>query len=200
MQRTLLVCGTVLVLALVAPADDKKREQEVTSTQPPIRVCVATLRNVARRSIGVTLQRDALVRDLKQSKPPKKAADQRRIEGIALEGDSPASAGGEIGEKKCEYVVYTTVTDLRDKSDPLWRDEKQQGIGNLPPQGSRHEEVTFAQVEFSILKAGNPNPLVSSSVSGEETNSEDGTVRLMMDRIASRVNTVVREAPDPMRE
>jgi hypothetical protein len=184
-----------LMLAAAAFAKDKdKDKKDDAKNLPPIRVCVAEVRNTSRRAVNVGLIRTRLLRDLNDSKPPKKASDQRRIAAIPLE-----SGGGE-GDAQCDYTLYADVVELRQKDDPLWQSEKNQGIGNVPSPGSRHEEVTFGEVAFKLRSSGGSSPVVDSSVSGEETNDENGTVGLLMDRVAQRVNSVVREPMRSMRE
>jgi hypothetical protein len=191
-MRIRWIAAFVLVAAALSFAEDKKNEKKNGEAGPPIRVCVADVQNTSRRPVGIGLMQKRLIRSLKDSKAPKNVADKRRIDAVALEGDWRA--------QNCDYILRTDVVELRDKRDPLWQQEKNQGIGNLPPPGSRNEEVTFGEVQFTLLKAGDPSPIVDSSMSGEETYDENGTVGLLMDRVAQRVNSAVRESAEPMRE
>ncbi len=187
----------LVTLSLAAFAQDKDKDKDRkddAKNAQVIRVCVAEVQNTSRRPVNVGLMRNRLLKALKDSKAPKKSPDQRRIVAIPLE-----SGGGE-GDAQCDYTLYASVVELRQKDDPLWQQERNQGIGNLPSPGSRHEEVTFGEVAFKLRSGGSFSPLVESSVSGEETNDENGTVGLLMDRVAQRVNSAVREGPEPMHE
>jgi hypothetical protein len=144
--------------------------------------------------VNVGLMRGRLLKDLKDSKPSRKSPDQRRIFAIPLE------SGGGAGDAQCDFTVEANVIELRQKDDPLWRDERDQGIGNLPSPGSRHEEVTFGQVRFKLRSGGGFSPLLDETISSEETTDENGTVSRLMDRVAQRVNSAVRETPGAMRE
>jgi hypothetical protein len=55
-------------------------------------------------------------------------------------------------------------------------------------------------VDFSLHRGGNPTPILQSSVNSQENMSEEPTVQQLMDRIAQRVGSAVREKPDVMRE
>lgn len=183
--------GAFLVAAtlnLGAVAQEKKDDRKAQ----PIRVCVAQFRNVARRSVSLGLQRDLLVKDLNRTKPSKKAADQRRIEAVAV--------SSEQHEGDCDFILNVTIAELRDSSDFKTGRERVEDSGNARGTSSQNEPQTFARVDFALLYGGNPSPVMQDSFSARENMPEEATVQLLMDRIAQRVNSAAREKPEVMRE
>jgi hypothetical protein len=195
-MRATISIALVLALAAIAVAQDKDKDKNKKDAANPgtIRVCVAEVQNTSRRSVNVGLMRDRLLKDLKDSKAPKKAQDQRRIAAIPLE-----SGGGE-GDAQCDFTLYANVIELRQKDDPLWQQERDQGIGTMPSPGSRHEEVTYGEVRFKLRSGGSFSPVVDETFTREETTDENGVVGVLMDRVAQRVNSAVRETAGAMRE
>jgi hypothetical protein len=198
MKQTWTACALALMLVGGAAAQEKKKDE--AAKPPAIKVCVADIRNVAKRSVSLSLQRDYLIRELNQGKPPKKAADQRRIAAVALVGEAPGGGGISPRDQGCDFVLYTTIAELRDKSDFKTPREQLEDLGQVPLSGNANEPGTFARVDYSLVRSGSPSPVVESSVSARENMTEMPTVQLLMDRIARRVNSAVREAPRDMRE
>ena len=81
-----------------------------------MRVGVALLQNQAGRSVPANVERDRLVKALNQLKPDKKT--HVKVVGVPLEGMTRDEIGEEAEQKKCQYVVYTTLTELRNADDP----------------------------------------------------------------------------------
>ena len=193
-MRAIISIALGVALATAAFPKDKDKDKKDAENQGQIRVCVAEVQNTSRRPVNVGLMRNTLLNDLNGAKPPKKAQDQRRIIAIPLE------SGGGQGDAQCDFTLRADVIELRQKDDPLWRDERNQGIGTLPSPGSRHEEVTFGQVRFKLRNGGGFEPIIDETISSEETADENGTVSRLMDRVAQRINSAVREAPGAWRE
>ena len=191
-MRAFVSVALGLMLATAAFAKDKDKQD--AENAPAIRVCVAEVQNSSRRPVNVGLMRNRLLKDLNDAKAPKKAHDPRRIIAIPLEN------GGGQGDAQCDFTLRADVIELRQKDDPLWQDERNQGIGTLPSPGSRHEEVTFGQVRFKLRSGGGSEPIIDETLSSEETTDENGTVGLLMDRVSQRINSAVREAPGAWRE
>src|SRR4029079_2585591 len=124
------------------------------------------IRNVARRSVGLGLQRERLVKELNRNKPGKKAADQRAIEAIAIPGETPGSVDTAPRDHECDFTLYVTLAELRDVSDFKTQREQIEDIPRPPAQmtGSQHELQTIARVDFSLQRGGNPTPVLQSSV------------------------------------
>ena len=62
------------------------------------------------------LERDRLVQALNHMKPDKKTHLQ--VQGVPLDATTANEADEEAATKKCAYVVYTTLTELRNADDP----------------------------------------------------------------------------------
>ncbi|MBI2677247.1 MAG: hypothetical protein HYX28_00540 [Candidatus Koribacter versatilis] len=167
---------------------------------PKIRVCVAEIRNAAKRPVSLAMQRERLMKELNHSKAPKKAADKRAIEALPMSGDSPATAEGAARDRRCDYLLYTTIAELRDAADFRNTREAAEDNGLAPRSASVHEAQTFARVSFSLLRPGSLSPVMQLEISTRENMVEEPTVMQVMDRIAQRVNTAVRESPPDMRE
>src|SRR5208283_5500800 len=80
-----------------------------------VRVGVALLQNEAGRSVPANVERDRLVKALNQLKPDKKT--HMKVVGVPLDGTTPNEIAEEAEQKKCQYVVYTTLTELRNADD-----------------------------------------------------------------------------------
>src|SRR5271157_268615 len=76
-----------------------------------IRVGVPIMKNLAGRSVPGNIERDRLVAALNQEKPDKKL--HVKVQGVPLEGLTPEDIGDEAKQKNCDYVVYTTLIELR---------------------------------------------------------------------------------------
>lgn len=180
------VFGLVVFSAGLSRAQAAERE---------IRVCVAPVRNVSKRPVSLNIQRARLLRELKNAKPPKKAADQRRIQPIGTESDG---FGPEVRERECDFTLEVEIVDVRQPGDAKGvREQADDPFARTP---SSSDMQTFAEVRFAIFKPGSLRPLVDYSLRLTERMSEDATVLQLMDRIAQRVNSAVREAPPDRRE
>jgi|SRR5271167_490590 len=74
------------------------------------------MQNQAGRSVPGTLERDRLVHALNHIKPDKKTHVQVRA--VALEATTANEASQEAETKKCDYLLTTTLTELRSADDP----------------------------------------------------------------------------------
>src|SRR5271166_3260112 len=81
-----------------------------------VKVGVAVMQNKAGRSVPGSMERDRLVAALNQLKPDKKL--HFKVQAVPLEGMTPDDAGEEAQQKKCAYVVYTTLVELQSSTDP----------------------------------------------------------------------------------
>lgn len=185
----LLAC---LALVAGAGAQEKPGEKENRKKEEgKIQVCVEPLRNFARRTTDLERHRAALIRDLNRTKPPKKAADQRRIAAVATDLEQGGS---------CDYVLRVTVTELRTEGGFGTLEDPIEQIGRPDPLGppDRMEPVTTATLDFSFSHAG--REVARSSVSTRQRLSEEPTVQLLLTNIAGRVNSAVRQSAEVWKE
>jgi hypothetical protein len=96
-----------------------------------VRVGVATMKNAAGLSVPGNLERDRLVAALNQQKPDKKL--HIKVQGVPLDGITPDDVGAEAKDKKCDYVVYTTLVELRSSTDASAWHHRNQSQRRLEP-------------------------------------------------------------------
>ncbi len=171
-------------------------------------VGVAVMRNAAGRSVPGTLERDRLVSDLNHQKPDKKT--HIAVQAVALEGMSREDVIDEARQKKCDYIVYTALTELRMSSDPMNMQRTPGTIQTNPnlgagmpgtAPGSQNQSYT-ATVEYKLYRADG-GAVSGAPFSAQDGVSEDSAVSQVMDRIAMRVASDVKKGgaqAAPMRE
>jgi hypothetical protein len=163
-----------------------------------LRVGVAILRNTATRSVMTTLERDRLVSAINNTKPPKHSRDAVKIRAVALDGSTPDEANPQARDLWCDYIVFTTLTELRESGDPAPRAQPgdvrlgRDPVSNDPTEFYRHDIQRYAHMDFRLLRINELSPMVDTSVSDHEAMSEEGIVSALMDRVASRVVTEIR--------
>ena len=170
-----------------------------------VRVGVAVMQNNAGRSVSGTLERDRLVKALNQQKPDKKT--HLKIEGIPLDGSNAGDISDEAAAKKCAYVVYTTLTELRTAGDPYQHvpgtvetNPNSQWSSRNPEAQSLDPEYR-ATVEYKLVKVGSPGVISGAPFSTQQSGNEFDTVSQIMDRIATRVADEIKKGgPPPMHE
>ena len=201
MKAKAILLIAVLTLSVTSPAQEKDKDKKEDTAKPAaIRVCVAQIRNIARRSVGLAQQGERLMKELNRNKASKKAFDQRRIEAVAIAGETPGGVDTLPRDQRCDFTLYVTLAELRDVSDFKTQREQIEDLGRPPATGSRLEPQTWAKVDYSLQRGGNPTPVLQSSVSAQENMTEEPTVQQLMDRIAQRIGSAVREKPEVMRE
>lgn len=160
----------------------------------PIRIGVAVPKNVSIRTVAVKAQRDRLVHFLEAMNSKKdKAKGRAAIVAVALDSDDREDAADEAGKKDCDYVLYTRVTDLRQRGDISPGPSLGKVMIGNPTAGPPGVETTYGEVEFRLVRVGEPEPLVVSTVSGTENEDDDTTVSRLLDRVATRVVSEVRK-------
>jgi hypothetical protein len=168
--------------------------QSSSSQIRPIRIGVAIPRNVSIRTVAVKAQRDRLVHSLEAMNSKKdKAKGRAAIIAVALDTDDREDAADEANKKDCDYVLYTRVTDLRQRGDVGPGTSLGKVIVGSPTAGPPGVETTYGEVEFQVIRVGEPQPVVEATVSGTENENEDTTVSRLLDRVASRVVSEVRK-------
>lgn len=168
-----------------------------------ILVGVPALKNAAARSVPANLERDRLVAALNQQKPDKKT--HIKVEGVALEGTSADEVAEEAGQKKCAYVVYTTLVELRAAGDPYQiRPGTVQtnpgGVWTTPnsPQARGNDPEYSATVEYKLYRTGDLTPISGAPFTNQQAMPDDAVVGQLMDRIATRVFADVEKAGTPV--
>jgi hypothetical protein len=173
--------------------------------QDPIRICVAVMQNEAARSVSGTLERDRLVQALNHMKPDKKTHVQ--VQGVALDAVTTDETNDEAASKKCAYVVFTTLTELRSADDPyqhmpntIETNPNSQWSTQNNPRAQRMDPEYRVTVEYKLYHTGGPE-VSSSPYSTQAATNEIDAVSQVMDRIASRVaDEVKKSAPAPAKE
>jgi hypothetical protein len=165
-----------------------------------IRIGVAVMQNQAGRSVSGTLERDRLVQALNHMKPDKKTHLQ--VQGVALDAMTANEADDEAATKKCSYVVFTTLTELRGADDPY---QHVPGTIETNPNsqwspGQRLDPEYRVTVEYKLFRTGG-SEIAGSPYSTQLAMNEIDAVSQVMDRIASRVADEVKKGPPaPMKE
>lgn len=197
MRRSIPVLACFLVLvAFCSYAEDNR----------VVRVGVAIMQNEAGRSVPGNIERDRLVRALDELKADKKT--HIKVEGVPLEGSSGNELSEEAEQKKCEYVLYTTLTELRNASDPYQRrpgtiETNPNGTWNSrDPSAQRLDPEYRATVEYKLYNLRTHTTSGSAPFLNQQAMNEIDVVSQIMDRIASRVFSDIKKGglPPPMRE
>jgi hypothetical protein len=170
-----------------------------------IRVGVAVMQNDASRSVSGTLERDRLVQALNRMKPDKKTHIQ--VQAVPLDSINPNQADDEAASKKCAYVVFTTLTELRTAGDPYQRtpntietNPNSQWSMQNNPRAQQMDPEYRVTVEYKLYHTGGPE-VSGSPYSTQAATNEIDAVSQVMDRIASRVaDELKKNAPAPAKE
>jgi hypothetical protein len=165
--------------------------------QNAIRIGVAVMQNQAGRSVSGTLERDRLVQAFNHMKPDKKTHVQ--VQGVALDAMTGNEADDEAAAKKCDYVVFTTLTELRSFDDPyqhqpntIETNPNSQWTPPNNPRGQRQDPEYRVTVVYKLYRTGGPE-LAGSPYSTQVAMDEIDAVSQVMDRIASRVADEVKK-------
>jgi hypothetical protein len=162
-----------------------------------IRVGVAIMQNQAGRSVPGTLERDRLVQALNHMKPDKKTHLQ--VQGVPLDAMASNEADEEATAKKCAYVLYTTLLELRNADDPY---QHVPGTIETNPNSQWSHQNGEAQrmdpeyrvtVDYKLYRVGG-SAVAGSPYSTQLAMNEIDAVSQVMDRIASRVADEVKKA------
>ena len=170
-----------------------------------IRVGVAIMQNQAGRSVPGNLERDRLVAALNHMKPDKKTHVQ--VQGVPLDGMTANEASEEATAKKCSYVVFTILTELRNADDPY---QHIPGTVETNPNSQWSHQNTQAErmdpefrvtVDYKLVSVGSNSVVAGAPFSTQLAMNEVDAVSQVMDRIASRVaDEVKKSAPVAMKE
>jgi hypothetical protein len=187
----------IALLSLVASISSFAQENVV-------RVGVAVMENFAGRSVPGNVERDRLVKSINQLKPDKKT--HLKVEAVPLNATTSDEAGEEAEQAKCQYVVYTKLTELRSASDPYQHtpgtvetnpNSQWNPIGH--PQAQQMDPEYRATVQYKLVKVGG-SVVSGAPFSTQQNGNEIDTVGQIMDRIANQVTDQVRKGTPPMKE
>ena len=179
-----------------------------------IRVGVPTMENRSQNGVPGNLERDRLVAALNQEKPDKKL--HVKVQGVPLDGTSPEAVGAEAKEKSCDYLVYTTLTELQTStSSGMPRPgaiPPNPGNPTIPgnpnggwnpannPTGRANNPEYRATVEYRLYRIGSPDALSEAPVSAQQMMPDVEVVGQVMNQIARRVFADVKKAPPPAQQ
>jgi hypothetical protein len=190
----------VFVLALVSFS-------AFAQNNPVIHIGVASLENVSGRSVPVDVERDRLVRAINQLKPDKKT--HTKLEAVALDGTNASDVADQAAQKNCDYILYTTLTELRQSDEPAVPRPGNIDISTKPPfsdpntAGSRGLDPEYrATAEYRLYNMKGHSTIPGPPFTILQATSEMETVSTLMDRIASNLYHQIKngEAQGPMHE
>ncbi len=189
-------CGLLFYLFLLS-AGAFAQENRVVLVGVPL------MKNAATRSVPGNLERDRLVSDLNQQKPDKK--QHLAVKGVPLEGTTADEVAEEAKQKKCDFVVYTTLIELSTPSDPYQRTRTPGTIQTNPggvwnnPAGQAVDPEYRATVEYKLYRADG-TPVSGAPFTNQQATMETEVVAQVMSRIASRVFSEVKKGAPAFRE
>jgi len=170
-----------------------------------IRVGVPTMENRSGRGVPGNVERDRLVAALNGEKPDKKL--HVKVQGVPLDGTTPDEVGAEAKQKNCDYVVYTTLTELRASTDPSMPrpgtiQTNPNGVWNTPnnPETRALNPEYRATVEYKLYRTGNPDAISGAPFSNQQMMPEMEVVAQIMNQIANRVFAEVKKGAPAMQE
>ena len=163
----------------------------------PIRLCVATLENSSPYNVTPTWQRNELIKAFERINKSKdvKKGKAASIDPVPLE--STQGADPAVRQNDCRFVLYTNLTFVQ-----------QAGEISVPPAGAVAAGVRLgdarayppdyhsATIAYRVTQAGDPHPWTSGVVTAQEPQLEETLVSELMDQIAGRVASELRN-PHP---
>jgi hypothetical protein len=191
----MLLRRIALVLILVIPLFCLSQENAVY-------VGVAVMQNYAGRSVPGNVEQDRLIKAINQIKPDKKT--HLKVQAVALNAASDEEALQEAAQKKCQYVVFTKLTELRSGNDPY---QHQAGTietnpnsqwSNRTGEGRAVDPEYRATVDYKLTSAS--GSAISGAPFSTQGTDEIGTVSQIMGRIALQVVDQIKKGAAPMRE
>ena len=195
--RAVSLCCVLLLIPIAATA---KSSDNSDKNARVVKVGVALLKNTATRSVPVKVERDRLVTAINRQKPPKHAKDAFKIQAVALDSDLREEADAQARELGCEYVVFTNLTELRESGDPAPAPRPgeirigKDPVANDPNVFYRHDVQRYAVMGLSMFRLGDPGPRFDTTATEHEATTDDGIVSLLMDRVANRVVSEIRNS------
>ncbi len=107
-------------------------------------------------------------------------------------------------DKKCDYVVYTTLVELRGSTDPAMPrpgtiETNPNGVWSQP-RGQAVDPEYRATVEYKLYRGADGAAIAGAPFSTQEAMPEAAVVSQIMDRIANRVFADVKKGPSTQPE
>jgi hypothetical protein len=166
-----------------------------------VRVGVAVMQNKAGRAVPGNMERDRLVAALNQLKPDKKL--HFKVQGVPLDGMTPDETGDEAQQKKCAYVVYTSLVELQSSTDPAMHrpgtiQTNPNGVWGMPNSPMNPEYA--ATVEYRLYRTGDSSAVANAPLTNRQAADEEAVVAQVMNQIANRVFAEIKKGPAPMQE
>jgi hypothetical protein len=167
----------------------------------PIRLCVAVLENRSHSAVSPEWQQKELMRALERTNRKKevKKGTAARITAVAL--DSSSGPDPKVQKDGCGFVLYTQLVDVEPAGTPR--------VGTMPPgaigagvtvgkidQRATRGQLHDATVDYRIVRGGDPESWASGIVTEQDTVTEDALVSRLMDKVASRAASELRN-PHP---
>jgi hypothetical protein len=165
-------------------------------------VGVAVMQNYAGRSVPGNVAQDRLIKAINQIKPDKKT--HLKVQAVALNAASDEEALQEAAQKKCQYAVFTKLTELRSGNDPY---QHQAGTIETNPDSQwssrtgpgRDMDPEFrATVDYKLTNTA--GMAISGAPFSTQGTGETETVSQIMGRIALQVVDQIKKGAAPMRE
>jgi hypothetical protein len=169
-----------------------------------VRVGVAPLQNQAGRSVPANVERDRLVKALNQLKADKKT--HVKVVGVPLDGMTPNEIAEEAEQKKCQYVVYTTLTELRNADDPYQRPpgtvetNPNSQWSNQSGRSERMDPEFRVTVDYKLVSVPGNNAVAGAPYSTQLAMNEIDAVSQVLDRVANAVFGEIKKGTAPMKE
>jgi len=195
---------TVAIAAGHAPsAPAQTQPDQKTRT---IRVGIARMTNLTAQGVDERWERDQLVRNLQQIKPTRKYPSL--IEAVPLDSSSAEDAPEEAAGKKCQFVVLTSLVDVRHASKTLAGSNSgsingpisgsmgraQSSPGTLPGRGDsdRNDPDGSITLNYKIIELTNLRTIAEGTTEvpiqdNNENRSVDDAMRLTSSKVASQL-------------
>jgi hypothetical protein len=169
-----------------------------------VRVGVALMENGAGRSVPGNVEQANLVKAINDQKPDKKT--HVKVEAVALQASSGTDAQDEALQLKCQYIVYTRLTELRNASDPYQpvpgtietNPNSQWNVRD--PRAQNVDPEWRATVEYKLTTTGGAMIAGAPYSTQQNTSNEIGTVAIVMNRVANAVVAEAKKGSPAMRE
>jgi hypothetical protein len=162
----------------------------------PIRLCVSTLQNSSGDVIDGTWQRNQLIKAFERNNKGKDVAKGKvaRIETVLLESNSETDPA--VRENNCQFILHTNVIEVinsgtSDISTPRPRSVEVGSARDAP--GANPSDDNRATIKYRIMRAGELEEWASDVVTAHDPLPDVMLVSHLMDQIANRVASKLRE-------
>lgn len=172
----------------------------------PIRLCVAVLENRSHSSVTPEWQQKELIRALERTNKQKEVKKGAAARIMAVSLDSISDPDATAQKQDCGFILYTELVDVQPVGTGRVGTTQPGAIGtgvtlgkvDVPPDMRRllHD----ATVNYRIMRGGDPHSWASGIVTDKDTVSEDAVVSRLMDQIANRAASDLRNPRPKMPE